>query len=522
MKKSRTPHLVLWGFMASGKSTVGLRLAKSLRRPFVDLDAVIEGATGSTIAELFAREGEAAFRTLETRALRRALAAKSPAVIALGGGALLALGNFRLAARHELWLLHAPLAEIIKRLARGGAAGRPLAGGLAARWRERRRHYGKVPRKISTAGRAPETAALTLLLAREREPKNEIVLRGLHPARVAAGATGPTLCGFIAGFTRPPVLITHRRLADLLPAELRDGLRIIIIEEGERSKSAGKLFAIWNTLAALGADRATPVIGLGGGVIGDLAGFAAATYRRGAPFHFIPTTLTAMVDAGLGGKTAIDLDAGKNLAGLFAPPSSVLIDPAWLLTLPPRELANGLAELIKTAALKSPAALAAVERDLPRLLDGDTAALTRQIAMAAEYKLALCARDPRETGPRLWLNLGHTIAHQIEKELHYDRLTHGEAVAIGLCEELRLAARLRVIPPKEGAALANRLAKILTAAGLPVSLREAGLRGDAARWMNRALSSDKKTIDGSLRWPLLRAPGKPFVARYPVKSAEKN
>jgi 3-dehydroquinate synthetase len=229
-----------------------------------------------------------------------------------------------------------------------------------------------------------------------------------------------------------------------------------------------------------------------------------------------------MVDAGLGGKTAIDLPAGKNLAGLFAPPASVLIDPVWLLTLPPRELANGLAELIKTAALKSPAALAAVERDLPRLLDGDTAALTRQIAMAASYKLALCARDPRESGPRLWLNLGHTIAHQIEKELRYDRLTHGEAVAIGLCEELRLAVWLRVIPSRDGAALRHRLEKILGAAGLPVSLREAGLRGAADDWMRRALASDKKTIGGDLRWPLLRAPGQPFIGRYPVKRTEKN
>ena len=301
-----------------------------------------------------------------------------------------------------------------------------------------------------------------------------------------------------------------------MPAELRGGLRLITIPEGERSKSAARLFALWNSLANLGVDRATPVIGLGGGVIGDLAGFAAASYRRGVPFHFIPTTLTAMVDAGLGGKTAIDLAAGKNLAGLFAPPASVLLDPAWLLTLPPRELANGLAELIKTAALKSSAALATVERELPLLLDGDAAALTRHIAMAAQYKLALCARDPRETGPRLWLNLGHTIAHQIEKELRYDKLTHGEAVAIGICEELRLAARLRVIPAREGVALANRLAKILSAAGLPVSLREAGLRGKAERWMNNALVNDKKTIAGSLRWPLLRAPGKPFVVRYPV------
>ncbi len=503
--------------MASGKSTVGRLLAKALRRPFVDLDAVIESGPGRSIAELFAQEGEAAFRLRETAALRRVLAAKSPAVIALGGGALLAAGNFRLAARHELWLLHAPFGEIKKRIARAGPASRPLARGLAARWRERQRHYLQISQKVSTTNCSPETAALRLLLAREREPQGAILLRGLHPARLAAGATGPALRGFIAGGARMPVLITHSRLAELLPARVRDGFWIIIVPEGERSKSSVKLFALWNALAALGADRATPVIGLGGGVIGDLAGFAAASYRRGVPFHFIPTTLTAMVDAGLGGKTAIDLEGGKNLAGLFAPPASVLIDPAWLLTLPPRELANGLAELIKTAALKSSAALAAVERDLPLLLDGDTAALTRHIAMAAQYKLALCARDPRETGPRLWLNLGHTLAHAIEKALHYDTLTHGEAVAIGICEELRLAVRLRVVSEKDGAALANRLEKILSAAGLPVSLREAGLRGDAARWMNDALASDKKTIAGSLRWPLLRAPGKPFVTRYPAR-----
>jgi shikimate kinase/3-dehydroquinate synthase len=516
----RVRHLLLWGFMGSGKSAAGRLLARALGRPFIDLDAEIVAATGLSVAEIFSREGEAGFRALERAALRAALRLRTPAVIAPGGGALVANDNFRLANRHDLFLIEAPLDDHLRRL-QGPAQRRqrPLAGSparLRALWRARRPAMARVARRVDGRRPVPVVALQTLWALGEMNGRlpAEKTIPGLHPAQLGAGNTVPALRRITRSAKSPPVLITHPELAAMLPASLRRDLRVIAVPAGEKSKSPAALARLWNRLAALGVDRSTPVIGLGGGVIGDLAGFAAATYRRGVPFFLFPTTLTAMVDAALGGKTGIDLAAGKNLAGVFAAPRLTVIDTAWLVTLPPRELRSGLSELIKTAFLISPAAVAELERDLPALLAGHLPSLTLHVERATRYKLRLCAKDPRERGERIFLNLGHTLAHALEKKFRYEKITHGEAVAVGLVEEHRAAAALGLLPRRAAQKIAGRMEALLRSAGLPTRLREVGVNAGAVSLLRDAIRSDKKSAAGTLHWPLLLAPGRVRVIAW--------
>ncbi len=517
---SRTRHLLLWGFMASGKSATGRILARTLGRPFIDLDTEIAAATGKSIAEIFAQDGEPAFRALERAALRGALGLERPAVIAPGGGALVDPKNFRLASRHDLILIKTELLELLTRLRHARVRGeRPLAASprsLRALWRQRQPAYALVRRSVDgglpVAGVALQ--CLWTLAESDRALPRARSLPGLHPAELGIGNTVAALHQIIRGAKSRPVLITHPELQAMLPQALQEALRIISFTSGEKHKNPYLLIRLWNQLAALGVDRSTPVIGLGGGVIGDLAGFAAATYRRGVPFYLFPTTLTAMVDAALGGKTGVGLKAGKNLAGIFAAPKKTVIDTAWLITLPERELRSGLAELIKTAFLISPAAVAALEEDLPALLGGDLPALTRQVEMAARYKLRLCAKDPRENGERIFLNLGHTLAHALEKHFRYAKITHGEAVAVGLVEEHLAAAELGLLPRRDAEKIAEKIESLLQAAGLPTRLHEIGVKTDAITLLRSAIGSDKKSAAGVLRWPLLLAPGRTRVVTW--------
>ena len=506
--------------MASGKSATGRILARTIGRPFVDLDTEIAAATGKSIAEIFAQEGEPAFRALERAALRGALQLQQPAVIAPGGGALVDEENFRLANRHDLILINTELMELIARLRSAKLRGeRPLAASsraLRSLWRQRQPAYARLRRSVD--GGLPVAGVALQCLWAQAQSDNPFPpahrLPGLHPAELGIGGTVAAMKRIIRGAKSRPVLVTHPQLLATLPGALRDQLRIIVFNPGEKHKNPLELIRVWNQLAALGVDRATPVIGLGGGVIGDLAGFAAATYRRGVPFYLFPTTLTAMVDAALGGKSGVELKAGKNLAGIFAPPKQTFIDTGWLITLPERELRSGLAELIKTAFLISPAAVTALERDLPALLDGDLGALTRQVEIAARYKLRLCAKDPRERGERIFLNLGHTLAHALEKQFRYEKITHGEAVAVGLVEEHLAAAKLGLLPKRDAESIAERMETLLQAAGLPTRLRKIGVKAHAIMLLRAAIKSDKKSAAGVLHWPLLRSPGKTLVVEW--------
>ena len=268
----------------------------------------------------------------------------------------------------------------------------------------------------------------------------------------------------------------------------------VVLPAGEANKTVATWSGCMDALLAGRIDRGTPVIALGGGVVGDVAGFAAATVLRGVPLVQVPTTLLAMVDSSVGGKTAVDHPAGKNLIGAFHQPTLVFAALGTLETLPRREVRAGLGEVVKTALLGDAALFEVLERDAERLADGDAGALLPVVARCVEIKAAIVAEDEREGGLRAVLNLGHTVGHALEAALGYGTLLHGEAVAVGLLAETRWATRRGWC---EDPHLHGRLARLLSRLGLP-----SAAPGAAPEAVRAALGVDKKRGEGNLRMPV--------------------
>lgn len=296
--------------------------------------------------------------------------------------------------------------------------------------------------------------------------------------------------------------------ADALQATLArvkpdSDIRLHVIEAGEASKTLANFSAVIDTLAAQGATRDACVFALGGGVVGDLAGFAAACWMRGIDCVQLPTSLLAMVDSSVGGKTAVDIPAGKNLVGAFHLPRAVIIDTTTLATLPLRELRAGLAEVVKYGAIFDAGFIDWLETNTKALLALDEAAIAHAIAASCRYKAAVVERDPFEKGERALLNFGHTFAHAIETEQGYGGLVHGEAVAIGMVLAARLSARLGMA----GEADTSRLQTLLEAFGLPVAVPQ-GLDADA---LIARMRLDKKNDANGLRLVLWQGLGRAEV-----------
>ncbi len=273
----------------------------------------------------------------------------------------------------------------------------------------------------------------------------------------------------------------------------------VVLPDGEQHKTFDHVAHVLDALAGLGASRDATVVALGGGVIGDLAGFAAACWMRGIAFVQVPTTLLAMVDSSVGGKTGVNLPAGKNLVGAFHQPRAVVIDTATLDTLPPREYLAGLAEVVKYGAIGDAAFFAWLEEHAEALLAREPAAVIRAIAESCRYKAGVVARDEREDGERALLNFGHTFGHAIESEAGYGTFLHGEAVGIGMLLAARLSADLDRAP----AADADRLERLLERLGLPTHVPD---DLDAEALLAR-MRLDKKAVSGHLRLILWRALG---------------
>jgi 3-dehydroquinate synthase len=295
------------------------------------------------------------------------------------------------------------------------------------------------------------------------------------------------------------VTVAPLYLDRLMPNLAGKQVGVLELPDGEQYKNTDTLHKVLDKLVAMGANRDTTVIALGGGVVGDIAGFAAASYMRGVGFLQVPTTLLAQVDSSVGGKTGINHAQGKNLIGAFYQPGLVLIDTDTLQTLPPRELRAGLAEVIKYGAITDAEFFTWLEQNVDALLAGDANALAHAIERSCELKAAVVAEDEREAGRRALLNFGHTFGHAIENSLGYGELLHGEAVAIGMM----MAAQVSDID----AASRQRLQDLLQRAGLPVVPPEVG----GSRLLD-AMSMDKKVVGKQLRLVLLRRLGDAFVS----------
>ncbi len=389
--------------MGAGKTTLGIQVAQRLGRVFVDLDREIEREARETIPEIFARRGEAEFRVLEQQAALDTLRNAGPAVVALGGGAVTSPAIRKALTGHALTVF----VEVEPDLAweRVGGRSRPLAQDEATF----RALYDQ---------RQPLYRELAQATARDADGV-VLAAAGIH-----AGVGALELLADLVPGDGPVALVADAHVAGIhgMDAQLALGGRLAAMHE-VAGKAAADLEALWR---ALRLDRTGTVVGLGGGTTTDLAGFAAATYMRGVDWAAVPTTLVGQVDAAIGGKTAIDLPEGKNLAGAFHWPVRTVIDPALLATLPDEERRNGLAEVVKTGLLAGE----------PLWELGDEELVRR----CASYKAALCLRDPYDRGARHALNLGHTFAHALEAASGY-RLAHGRAVALGLLAALRLSGR---------------------------------------------------------------------------------
>ncbi|MBE0623969.1 MAG: 3-dehydroquinate synthase [Burkholderiales bacterium] len=310
-------------------------------------------------------------------------------------------------------------------------------------------------------------------------------------------------------------IVTNTTVAPLYLQKLTLGLRAlgveaigIVLEDGERYKDWATLNRIYDTLLERRCERKTTLIALGGGVIGDLAGFAAATYMRGIPFIQVPTSLLAQVDSSIGGKTGINHPLGKNMIGAFYQPRLVLADTAVLATLPPRELSAGLAEVIKHGLIRDDEFVSWLEHNLEQLLACDPQALAYAVRRCCEIKAAVVAEDERETGVRALLNFGHTFGHAIESGLGYGNWLHGEAVAAGMAMAADLSRRMGYIEQAD----VERILALLKRAGLPVA--QPGL---APARMLELMALDKKTEGGQLRFVLLDRIGSASVrAKVPA------
>jgi 3-dehydroquinate synthase len=527
--RSDVPNVVwLVGMMGAGKSEVGRRLAARLARPFVDSDAEIEAGAGASIAELFATRGEAYFRALEREAIERAVG--SGAVVALGGGAIAQPGAARrLAATGTIVYLRARPETLATRI--GHAPERPLLAGLdeserLARLRgllaERAPRYAKARIQIDTdeldadavAERVADALAGTASASWEPGAATRTVRVPLgersYPIRIGfdiLDQAGPAIAECTKARRAAIVSVPEvaRRYAARLERSLRNaGVQSarLVVPDGERSKSLRVAEKLYAGLVDFDADRGTAVVALGGGVVGDLAGFVAATWMRGVPFVQVPTTLLAMADASVGGKVAVDLPRGKNLVGAFHQPRLVWMDLATLRSLPPRQRASGLVEVIKHGVIRDAALFERFERDVERVLALEPGPTLDVLERSCEIKAEVVGQDERESGLRMILNFGHTLAHAIETLLGYRKLLHGEAVAIGMVFAARRSEALGFAP----AGVAERIAALLRRAGLPTEPPDLPRRAYL-----EALRVDKKRRDDHVRFVVLRGLGQADV-----------
>ncbi|MDP9148350.1 MAG: iron-containing alcohol dehydrogenase, partial [Myxococcota bacterium] len=429
--------VILSGFMGTGKSTVGPALASRLGVPFVDTDGEIERAAGQPVRDLWRTEGEGAFRAREEALVERLLSGSEPKVIAFGGGTVTIERARRLAVDRALVVtLTAPPQAIVERIPDREARPKLGAGDTAARVQElleqRSEAYGECHLALSTATLDVDTIVERVLALVARDPL--LVPLGTRSYVIDICDDDPSrLTDAIA--RRGPssiVLVTDSHVQRARGAVVEAALRPLALKvarvtlpPGEQHKTLASVATIWEAALGAGADRDALVVAVGGGVVSDMAGFAAACLLRGVSFLPVPTTLLSMVDASVGGKTGVDLPSGKNLVGAFHQPCAVVADLAHLQTLPRRERAAGLAEVVKIALATDGSLFALLEREAVSLAAGDHASLVPVVRGAVAAKIRVVRDDEREAGARALLNLGHTVGHALEVHGGYSRWLHG-------------------------------------------------------------------------------------------------
>ena len=519
--------VILVGLPGSGKSAVGRRLAQRHGAGHVDLDEVIERQAGRRIPEIFADEGEAGFRDRERAAVASLGEPDADTevrrVIATGGGAVLDPRNRWLLYRGRvpIWIDGRPevLAQRLRRspVVRPLVAGRDPIGAIRSLAAARQRFYAAAHRVngvaevtgvveaaeriIAEAAAAGSHRATTLLRAETR------IGRFVLGEGNAVEAVDEALRGLEA---RRAILVSEPGAWAAAGKSIAAGLAArewaveeLLLPQGEEAKRLSVVEKAASELARRRIERGEPLVAIGGGALGDAAGFLAATYLRGVPFIQVPTTLVAQVDSAIGGKTGVDLPEGKNLVGAFHQPAVIVADVALLRTLPARHLRAALGEAVKMAALGDERLFELLESDGEAIARGDATAfdggaVAEVVERAAWAKIEVVLADEREAAGRAVLNLGHSLGHAIEAAAGYRDLLHGEAVGYGLRGAVRIGVERGVTPPER----AQRIERLLTRLGLgtdPLPYPLAAIR--------EALGADKKHRAGRLNWVLPTADG---------------
>lgn len=479
-------NIFLYGPSGTGKSTIGKIIAENLKLPFIDLDKAIENKAGKSISEIIELQGESAFRDLETKALYDLTPNPSPerkgeSVVALGGGALLREENKAFAqANGKILLLMAELNTLIERLE--SSNNRPLLAGdletkLTAMLEKRKEHYDSFPLKVYVDNKTTQQNALQAQIA-----------LGRH--HLSSMGEYDVVVGQIGSLTNGNLIVTDENIAKLHAETIKKlNTKIVVVPAGEEHKNLETVHHLWKSFLENGLDRKSTVIALGGGVIGDMTGFAASTYMRGIDWVAMPTTLLSMVDASLGGKTGFDLPEGKNLIGAFHPPKLVLADVIFLKTLPERELISGMAEVVKHGIISDPELFELCKNGL----DWVKGNLESIVKRAMAVKIKVIEADPYEKGFRAALNLGHTVGHAVELVSKFE-LRHGEAIAIGMAVEAKYSAQIGLTSQSIVEAIESTLKKLNLPTEIPA--------GFSKEEIIKAMRVDKKKNAKTIRFAL--------------------
>ena len=541
-------NIFLVGLMGSGKTTVGRLLAKKLGMRFVDSDHEIEARTGATVSWIFEIEGEDSFRRREVETIDD-LTSQKGVVLATGGGAVVHPENRKnLKARGTVIYLRATVNNILQRTMHDKS--RPLLQTENRRQkieelsRQREKFYSEVADIIIDTGRPNVHAMVQTIMNQLANPdrkKNSFDRQKKRPLnrndknnmntstnsahlKVDLGERSYPIeigTGLLKDVKLLSRTIKGKRLAiitndvvaplylDKLTASLKEaGKEVIsiVLPDGEKEKNWESLMKIFDFLMENKCDRKTTLLALGGGVIGDMTGYAAASFMRGVPFVQVPTTLLAEVDSSVGGKTGINHPLGKNMIGAFYQPEAVLADTSTLNTLPDKELSAGLAEVIKYGPIIDAKFFDWIERNIGKLLGRDSVALAYAIKRSCEIKADIVRQDERESGIRALLNFGHTFGHAIEAGLGYGKWLHGEAVGCGMVMAADLSCRMGLLDEVSR----DRIRNLVEKAGLPTVAPDLG----NDRWIG-LMEVDKKNVGGEIQFVLLKSIGSAFVTRVP-------
>jgi len=550
-------NLVITGFSGTGKSLVAKEVGRRLHWAFVDTDNEIVKQAGKPIAQIFRQDGEAEFRELERETIRKACQQRQT-IIAIGGGAIVDPQNYELLAKTALIVcLEAKPETIYERLFHEAACSpetevRPLLATdnplerITQLKASRQPYYAKSDWTIHTDGLSINEVAEEVMrawrLLRHSHPHPH-----LNPLPSRERELGPQLkanddvaCLVETATQSYPVFVGHGlldKLGEKMSKAALSGTATIISDEnvfpiygskvegvlkdagfaassfvvppGEETKSMDSAIRIYDFLVQRRTERDDIIVALGGGMVGDLAGFVAATFLRGMPWVQVPTSLVAMVDASIGGKVGVNNSEGKNLIGAFYQPNLVLADPQTLRTLPQRELTSGWGEVVKHGLILDKEYFEFLERNVSKVAKLEPRLLTRAIARSAAIKAQVVNQDEEEReGKRTILNYGHTIGHGLEAATQYRRFLHGEAVAIGMVGAARISQRLGLL----SSAAVERQEALLQEFGLPTSLKakRSNLKVSVAG-ITKAMELDKKVKGKAIRWVLLQGIGKAVI-----------